>query len=109
MPAGTSFVGINERTAILGDGVRWVVHGLGATGSAPALTATPVPPTATPAAPQPSPTAPADNEPSTYMVQRGDYLIDLARKFGVDWQGLVELNSIPYPYTIYPGQVLRLR
>lgn len=30
MPAGTSFVGIDERTAILGDGVRWVVHGLGA-------------------------------------------------------------------------------
>jgi cyanophycinase len=29
MPAGTTFVGIDERTAILGDGVRWEVHGLG--------------------------------------------------------------------------------
>jgi cyanophycinase len=28
-PAGTWFVGIDERTAILGDGIRWEVHGLG--------------------------------------------------------------------------------
>ena len=36
-------------------------------------------------------------------------LIDLANRFGLDWQTLVELNSIPYPYTIYPGQELRLK
>jgi cyanophycinase len=29
MPAGSTFVGIDERTAILGDGARWEVHGLG--------------------------------------------------------------------------------
>jgi LysM repeat protein len=44
----------------------------------------------------------------TYTVQRGDYVIALARQFGIDWRELVDLNSLPYPYTIYPGQVLQL-
>jgi cyanophycinase len=30
LPDGTWFVGIDERTAIVGDGTEWVVHGLGA-------------------------------------------------------------------------------
>ena len=29
LPDDTWFVGIDERTAILGDGARWSVHGLG--------------------------------------------------------------------------------
>lgn len=29
LPAGTWFVGIDERTAVIGDGTSWAVHGLG--------------------------------------------------------------------------------
>jgi LysM repeat protein/uncharacterized protein YvpB len=48
------------------------------------------------------------NKPETYTVQRGDFLIDLADKLGVDWRALADLNSIYYPWVIYPGQVLKL-
>ncbi len=44
----------------------------------------------------------------TYTVQQGEYLVALADRFGTTWQVLVELNSIAYPYTIFPGQVLIL-
>jgi len=47
--------------------------------------------------------------PETYVVQPGDYLTALARKFNLDWYNLAVLNGIGYPYVIYPGQVLRLR
>ena len=50
------------------------------------------------------------NTPSgkTYVVQKGDYLVALGRKFGIPWQELASYNSIGYPYIIYPGQVLKL-
>jgi uncharacterized protein YvpB len=44
-----------------------------------------------------------------YTVQRGDYLIALAKEFNVDWRWLVQVNDIPYPWTIYPGQVLKIK
>lgn len=47
-------------------------------------------------------------QPETYTVQRGDFLIDLADKLGVDWRKLAELNEISFPWVIYPGQVLTL-
>ena len=46
--------------------------------------------------------------PSTYRVKRGDYLVALARSWGVNWRKLAELNRIAYPYTIFPGQVLKI-
>jgi LysM repeat protein/uncharacterized protein YvpB len=46
--------------------------------------------------------------PETYIVQPGEYLVELAQRFGYDWQELAELNGIIYPYVIYPGQQLRL-
>jgi uncharacterized protein YvpB/LysM repeat protein len=45
---------------------------------------------------------------STYTVQPGDYLMELAREFDVNWLELAEVNSIGYPYIIYTGQVLHL-
>jgi LysM repeat protein len=45
---------------------------------------------------------------STYSVQRGDYLFDLARRFGLDWQMLADINGISYPYRVYPGQIIKL-
>jgi LysM repeat protein/uncharacterized protein YvpB len=49
------------------------------------------------------------NPDNLYTVQRGDYLIDLARRFGLDWQTVAEINGIGYPYRLYPGQVIKLR
>jgi LysM repeat protein/uncharacterized protein YvpB len=54
--------------------------------------------------PPPAPTAVGD----TYIVQPGDYLLKVARQFNTTWSTLVELNDLPYPYTLYPGQALRL-
>ena len=43
-----------------------------------------------------------------YRVQRGDTLYSIAFRHGVDYRDLAEWNSIPPPYTIYPGRELRL-
>ncbi len=52
--------------------------------------------------------APTEAADPTYTVQPGDYLTALAERYGTSLNVLIELNEIPYPYTIYPGQVLRL-
>ncbi|MCW5879659.1 MAG: LysM peptidoglycan-binding domain-containing protein [Anaerolineae bacterium] len=44
----------------------------------------------------------------TYTVQRGDTLSSIAVRHGTTWQALAALNHIPPPYTIFPGQVLRV-
>lgn len=43
---------------------------------------------------------------STYVVQRGDWLSRIARRFGVTLYSLIQANSIYNPNLIYPGQVL---
>ncbi len=48
-------------------------------------------------------------EHETYQVQRGEYLIQLAERFDMDWRELAQINAIGYPYVIYPGQILKLR
>jgi LysM repeat protein len=48
-------------------------------------------------------------EPETYQVQRGEYLIQLAERFSMDWRELAQINAIGYPYVIYPGQIIKLR
>lgn len=44
--------------------------------------------------------------PEHYIVQKGEYLTMLAKRWGISWQDLAALNGITYPYVIYPGQVL---
>lgn len=39
---------------------------------------------------------------------RGDTLSGIGAKTGVNWQDIAKLNGIGSPYTIYPGQVLKL-
>jgi putative chitinase len=51
----------------------------------------------------PPPSTPAYR---TYVVQRGDYLVSIARKYNLNWSTLATLNGIPYPYVIHPGQTL---
>lgn len=44
----------------------------------------------------------------TYVVKPGDNLFRIALNNGTTYQKLAELNNIPAPYTVYPGQVLKL-
>ena len=49
-----------------------------------------------------------------YTVAKGDSLCAIASKlkkkgYNITWQKIAELNNIKPPYTIYPGQTLRLR
>lgn len=47
--------------------------------------------------------------PERYNVRRGDTLYSIAWRYGLDYRALAQLNRIERPYTIYPGQQLRLR
>ncbi len=59
-------------------------------------------------APAPAPSQGSNPQEWTYTVQRGDFLIALANRFGTTWDELARINAIPYPYTIFPGQALAL-
>jgi murein DD-endopeptidase MepM/ murein hydrolase activator NlpD len=43
-----------------------------------------------------------------HQVQRGETLAAIARRYGTDYVTLARLNGLAPPYTIYPGQSLRL-
>jgi len=43
---------------------------------------------------------------SQYVVQRGDYLVKIARLYNLNWRTLATVNGIQFPYVIYPGQTL---
>lgn len=62
--------------------------------------------------PSPMPTAEAVVAPAggerTHVVQPGEWLLQIARQYGVDWQELAAYNNIVNPNRIYPGQVLRI-
>ena len=44
-----------------------------------------------------------------YTVQSGDTLSGIGSKLGVNWQRIAAANGIGSPYTIYPGQRLRVK
>jgi len=44
-----------------------------------------------------------------YTVQKGDTLFSIAWFSGNDYRDIAKLNSISTPYSIFPGQTLRLR
>ncbi|WHZ20811.1 MAG: Murein hydrolase activator NlpD [Rhodanobacteraceae bacterium] len=46
---------------------------------------------------------------SGYTVARGDTLYSIAFAHGMDVRELAAINGIPSPYTIHPGQVLKLK
>ena len=41
-----------------------------------------------------------------HTVQRGEYLVSIARLYNTDWRTLAELNDLSDPSRIYPGQKL---
>lgn len=52
-----------------------------------------------------------EDEPSEifYTVVPGDCLSKIGAKFGVPWANIAQVNNIKSPYTIYPGQVLKIK
>lgn len=54
----------------------------------------------------------ANTEPQmvyqTYTVKKGDTLIKIGNACCVDYMDIIKLNNIASPYTIYPGQVLKV-
>ncbi len=59
--------------------------------------------------PTPTPEPVKKTNKKTYTVQQGDYLIEIARQYNLDWRKIAELNNLYYPWIIYPGQVLHLK
>lgn len=41
-----------------------------------------------------------------YVVKQGEYLVSIARQYGLSWWTLATVNGVGYPYIIYPGQTL---
>ena len=51
---------------------------------------------------------PTTNNSQTYVVQRGDFLVGVARQLSVNWRKLANLNHLEPPYIIFPGQKLMI-
>lgn len=51
-------------------------------------------------------TATESTERQEYIVQRGEYLSQIARKFNVSWVAIAEINGITDPDTVYAGMTL---
>ncbi|MFT5488212.1 MAG: murein DD-endopeptidase MepM/ murein hydrolase activator NlpD [Paracoccaceae bacterium] len=48
------------------------------------------------------------NLPSTIRVQRGDSLYKISRRYNVRLRAIIDANNLKPPYTIFPGQKLRM-
>ncbi len=64
--------------------------------------------TATPTVGAATPTPAGDSGPVEYTVLPGEWVYSIARKFSVDPQAIIDLNNLAAPYTVYPGQVLKI-
>lgn len=49
-----------------------------------------------------------ETRPSTYRVQAGDTLYSISFRYNLDFRRVAAANNISAPYTIVPGQVIRL-
>lgn len=76
--------------------------------TAAAATPTSPPPTPTPEPEVAPTTAPVSSGPQTYVVQPGDTLYSIARRYGMNYQDLAAHNGIVNPHRIQAGQVLRI-
>jgi hypothetical protein len=44
----------------------------------------------------------------TYTVERGDTLFNLSQRHNISWSTLATLNELQSPFTLQPGQVLKI-
>jgi LysM repeat protein len=66
---------------------------------------TPAPITSTPGGPTVTPGGPTATG-QTYVVQEGEWVYSIARKFGVDPQAIIDANNLQPPYVLHPGDTL---
>lgn len=59
--------------------------------------------------PENKPATPVSVGPNQYMVQKGDNLYNIGRKFGIPHLKLAEINQLQTPYEIHVGQVLNIK
>lgn len=45
---------------------------------------------------------------NTYIVEKGDSLTDIAKKYDLSWREIAKLNNLDKPYRIYVGEKLKL-
>jgi LysM repeat protein len=43
-----------------------------------------------------------------HIVQQGEWIYSIARKYGVSPDDIIALNNLPYPYSVYPGDILKI-
>ncbi len=60
------------------------------------------------APPEPATNGPTLSAETTYTVQAGDHLAEIARRFGVNWTTIAQANNLADPNHIYAGQVLTI-
>lgn len=46
---------------------------------------------------------------SSYVVKKGDTVFEIMRQTGVYWKDIISINNLQPPYSISPGQTLRLK
>ena len=105
-----------DLAATVAAGSAVVVTPLSPTAAPIVSTPLPVPPTAAPIVstpvPQLAPTAaPVETTAAgetIYTVQSGERLFSIARSYNVNPYAIAQLNAIPAPYLIYPGQKLKI-
>jgi len=49
-----------------------------------------------------------DSRPARHVVEKGDTLYAIAWRYGIDYRRLAKWNGFGPPFTIYPGQSIRL-
>lgn len=112
--AGISSDGIHMTDAgyrILGDEIARILSTIGSLPAPTPPVVTPTPPTPPVVTPPVTPTPPAPTPPTTersHVVQKGDTLSKIAKRYGTTVGRLVALNGIANPNMIVVGRRLRL-
>ena len=78
-------------------------------GNAPVVSPNDRKQTAKPAATQSVQSTRESARPASYTVKRGDTLYSIAWNYGLDYRHVAAWNTIRSPYTIYPGQQIKLQ
>jgi lipoprotein NlpD len=58
---------------------------------------------------KPAPKAAVQNKSGYHIVNKGETLYSIAWRYNVDYKAVASWNKINSPYTIYPGQLIRLK